>query len=162
MDQQKLECEENTFLFGAKKIRYYGSIDDLNCSSASTPKFARVILHKVTTSDTLQSLELRYNSSVFEIKRLNKLWSDQSLYCKSEVLIPVFDTSTSGTSISFADWRVHGKNNIMDMNRLDEEKMPKEREEESLDQLLKRIDLNVKQTKKAVKRLYRVQSEHNS
>lgn len=103
----------------------------------------------------------RYNSSMFEIKRLNKLWSNQSLYCKSEVLIPIFNASTSDTSISYSDLRLDEKNRL---DRLSEEKnSKKQREDESLEQLLKRIDLNMKKTKKAVMRLHqRVQSEHNN
>ena len=59
MEQQN--CEEHTFLFGAKKIRCYGSIDDLNNSpSTSTPKITRIVVHKVQPTDTLQSLELRF------------------------------------------------------------------------------------------------------
>jgi hypothetical protein len=63
MDQRLDQCEEHTFLFGAKKIRCYGSIDDLNSpstSSSSTPKICRIVVHKVQSNDTLQSLELRY------------------------------------------------------------------------------------------------------
>ena len=92
---------------------------------------------------------------MFDIKRLNKLWSNQSLYCKTEVLIPIFDESgaTEDASGGFSQ-------TPKELTRLKDEKV--EKEEESLDQLLKRIDMNMKRTKKAVKRLHqRVSKQDN-
>jgi len=59
MDAQHQNCEESAFLFGAKKIRCYGSIADLNSPTTSAPKFVSLSVHKVQPNDTLQNLELR-------------------------------------------------------------------------------------------------------
>jgi hypothetical protein len=99
----------------------------------------------------------RYNSSMFEIKRLNKLWSNQSLFCKSEVLIPIFEeassSSASSTDFSSPSATHHQLNRLEHQQQRKEEGKQRENEE-SLDQLLKRIDMNMKRTKKAVKRLH--------
>ena len=63
MDGQHQNCEESAFLFGAKKIRCYGSITDLNSPTTSAPKFMRIVVHKVQPNDTLQNLELRYSKN---------------------------------------------------------------------------------------------------
>jgi len=70
--QQPQNCdEEQRFLFGSKKFRCYGSIDDLNSPSISAPKMTRIIVHKVQQSDTLQSLELRlkFDWKIIKINR---------------------------------------------------------------------------------------------
>ena len=94
---------------------------------------------------------------MFEIKRLNKLWSNQSLFCKSEVLIPIFEDASS-SSASSTDFSSPSATN-QQLNRLEQQKYQQKEgkqceNEESLDQLLKRIDMNMKRTKKAVKRLH--------
>ncbi|KAL3088313.1 hypothetical protein niasHT_023873 [Heterodera trifolii] len=144
MDQQ---CEENSFLCGSQRIRRYGSLSD---STFSRPKYKRIIVHKVMPTDTLQGLELRFKSSMYEIKRLNKLWSDQSLYCKPEILIPIFDDVNVSTQPSNENIR----NNVHKYNG-------EELNEESIDQLFRRIDLGVKQTKKTVKKMVKKRVQIN-
>jgi len=112
----------------------------------------------VESSDTLQSLELKYNSSMYDIKRLNRLWSNDSLHCKTVVKIPVFDQAKTSTTMNggssksedqLLDKRKTTARSGASMERVEED-------EESLDQLFKRIDKNVKQTQKAVKKMNRV------
>lgn len=83
------ERDEYTFLCGYQKIRRYGSTDDLNSPPSTLRSYTRLVLHKLEPTDTLQSLELKYNSCVFEIKRVNRLWSNDSLHCKTHVNVPV-------------------------------------------------------------------------
>ncbi|KAI6244093.1 LysM and putative peptidoglycan-binding domain-containing protein 1 [Aphelenchoides fujianensis] len=123
-------------------------------------KYTQVITHEVRPEDTLQSLELKYNSSMFEIKRLNRLWSNDSLHCKTHVSIPLFDETRSAAATPNAgrrcsqpeDGRFIRKKRVFFVRRppFDEKKAEPV---ESMDAFFKRIDGNVKQTKKAVRKL---------
>ncbi|KAF7636503.1 LysM domain-containing protein [Meloidogyne graminicola] len=163
MDDRHQNCDESAFLFGSKKIRCYGSIADLNSQTTSAPKFLRIAVHKVQPNDTLQNLELRYNSSMFEIKRINRLWSNQSLYCKTEVFIPIFTENITepeeNNSLCFGPEiyknksisKLHDNLNKMPSNGGDSE--------ESLDQLLKRIDVSMRNTKSAIGRFDKIKDK---
>uniref|UniRef100_A0A915D9E9 LysM domain-containing protein n=1 Tax=Ditylenchus dipsaci TaxID=166011 RepID=A0A915D9E9_9BILA len=176
--------DEYTFLCGYQKIRRYGSTSDLN-SQFHPPKYSRIVVHQVEPSDTLQSLELKYNSSMYEIKRINRLWSNDSLYCKSHVNIPVFDeldmsspssksqrsrSELSKTTCSFDDSQSSSLRRGVPTRRLDQNgksssklipisnsktslSKVEEAESESLDQIFKRIDKNVKKSQKIVRKL---------
>jgi hypothetical protein len=90
----------------------------------------------------------RYNSSMFEIKRLNRLWSNNSLHCKTQISIPLFNETRSAvvTPTQFEDIPEHTK---PEPTKTDSSNNAGE----SANDFFKRIDSNVKQTKKAVKRL---------
>jgi hypothetical protein len=101
---------------------------------------------------------------MFEIKRINKLWSNQSLYCKTEVFIPIFsenkESSCENTSFEttphdkrFSQMQ-HDKPKKGHSNR-------KILEDESLDQLLKRIDVSMRKTKSAIRRFDRILMEND-
>ncbi|GFS04270.1 lysM and putative peptidoglycan-binding domain-containing protein 2 [Elysia marginata] len=47
------------------------------------------IRHRLTRVDTLNSLALKYNVSVQELKRENKLWNTDHLFLREEILIPL-------------------------------------------------------------------------
>uniref|UniRef100_A0A914PSM4 LysM domain-containing protein n=1 Tax=Panagrolaimus davidi TaxID=227884 RepID=A0A914PSM4_9BILA len=159
---------EHTFLCGYQRIRRYGSTQDLNSPSTSSSGYRKpiqIIPHRVDPSDTLQSLELKYNSNMYEIKRLNRLWSNDSLHCKTIINIPIYDSSNVGTPINSAAQTPTAENSNKKFN-------PKKKpiaaaanignraanlevvnETESLEDFFKRIDSSVKQTQKSVKKL---------
>ena len=140
MDQN----DEHTFLCGYQRIRRYGSTQDLNSPSASFKKPLQIITHKVEPTDTLQSLELKYNSNMYEIKRVNRLWSNDSLHCKTFINIPIYDgLENHQQDVASPETKVEKKRNL----EVVEEK------QESLDDFFKRIDSNMKKTQKIVKRL---------
>lgn len=173
-----MDHDEYTFLCGYQKIRRYGSTNNLNSQNYNSKlnRYSRIIVHKVELSDTLQCLELKYNSSMYEIKRLNRLWSNDSLYCKTHLNIPIFDNGFSSNSSSFKSNLLLYNNNAKDVKDSNNtsnfsmgmqqkienvkwnssacslEKVD-EKESESLDQFFNRIDKNVKKTKKVVKQL---------
>lgn len=63
--------------------RSYGATRaDFNCTDT------KVLLHRVAAGDSLQGLAIRYGVAVEKIKRLNKLWSNESLFLKDMVKIP--------------------------------------------------------------------------
>ncbi|XP_064596125.1 lysM and putative peptidoglycan-binding domain-containing protein 2-like isoform X2 [Liolophura sinensis] len=47
------------------------------------------VKHRVVSGDTLARLALKYSVTVEQIKRDNKLWSNESLFLKEHVFIPV-------------------------------------------------------------------------
>ncbi|EGG23823.1 peptidoglycan-binding LysM domain-containing protein [Cavenderia fasciculata] len=49
----------------------------------------KCITHVLTPQDTLQGLALKYGSSVADIKRINKIWTQDTLHIKKTLLIPV-------------------------------------------------------------------------
>lgn len=59
--------------------------------SASLSHFVR--RHAVQRSDSLQAVAVRYGSCVTAIKRLNNIMSDHSLHSRTEVYVPVSETS---------------------------------------------------------------------
>nr|CAD2184893.1 unnamed protein product [Meloidogyne enterolobii] len=161
MNAQHQNCEESAFLFGAKKIRCYGSIADLNSPTTSAPKFVSLAVHKVQPNDTLQNLELRYNSSMFEIKRINRLWSNQSLYCKTEILIPIFEENASKSKEEALLYDNTTINFKKQKDKLKERSNGENMEDESLDQFLRRIDLSMRKTKSAIGRFDRMVLEND-
>ncbi|KAE9548687.1 hypothetical protein FO519_008099 [Halicephalobus sp. NKZ332] len=126
MDQN----DEHTFLCGYQRIRRYGSTQDLNSPSTSFKKPFQFVVHKVEPSDTLQSLELKYNSNI--------------LHCKTSINIPIYDgVENQRGGVVSPEAKVEKKRSL----EVVEEK------QESLDDFFRRIDSNVKKTQKVVKRL---------
>ncbi|KAK5582379.1 hypothetical protein RB653_003962 [Dictyostelium firmibasis] len=50
---------------------------------------SKYLVHQLTPKDTLQGLALKYNVKVNDIKRLNNMWTQDSLFIKKTVLIPI-------------------------------------------------------------------------
>jgi septal ring factor EnvC (AmiA/AmiB activator) len=69
------------------------------------------------------------------------------------VLIPIFDTDPNSSNDSLRS----AQSNVIrpKLKKLEEEKTTEKKQDESLDQMLKRIDSSMKMTKKAVKRLHK-------
>uniref|UniRef100_A0A915PQY0 LysM domain-containing protein n=1 Tax=Setaria digitata TaxID=48799 RepID=A0A915PQY0_9BILA len=80
--------DERTFLCGYQRTRGYGSLSNIH---VSTKTYRTIIQHQIKPNDTLQGLVLKYNTSMSEIKRLNRLWSNESLHLKEFVGIPIYD-----------------------------------------------------------------------
>ncbi|CAD5227670.1 unnamed protein product [Bursaphelenchus okinawaensis] len=137
---------ENTFLCGYQRIRRYGSTWDLNSPSNSQRKPLSIIEHEVKPTDTLQNLQIKYNTNMFEIKRINKLWSNDALYARTHISIPIYDDSPLSTrSLSSEKVTKPAKPEIGP-------------EEESVKDFFKRIDQNVRRTKKVVRKMNKTQT----
>ncbi|KRX57918.1 LysM and putative peptidoglycan-binding domain-containing protein 2 [Trichinella sp. T9] len=87
-DEDQME-DETTFLCGLKKIPRYGTT-----SVPPNRAVIKVIEYKVTPQDTLPGIALKFNSSVAEIKRLNRLWSQESFFLRETLSIPLFSQSS--------------------------------------------------------------------
>ncbi|EFA76170.1 hypothetical protein PPL_10387 [Heterostelium album PN500] len=62
----------------------------------------RYIEHVLQSQDTLQGLALKYSSTVGDIKRVNKIWKDDTLFLKKSLFIPIKidEDSEEGSSSS--------------------------------------------------------------
>ncbi|KRZ61449.1 Threonylcarbamoyladenosine tRNA methylthiotransferase [Trichinella nativa] len=104
-DEDQME-DETTFLCGLKKIPRYGTT-----SVPPNRAVIKVIEYKVTPQDTLPGIALKFNSSFYydittaivavscgisvaEIKRLNRLWSQESFFLRETLSIPLFSQSS--------------------------------------------------------------------
>ncbi|XP_064645177.1 lysM and putative peptidoglycan-binding domain-containing protein 2-like isoform X1 [Lineus longissimus] len=67
----------------ANNQRKYGS------TTNSTRRNETYIQHKLVEGDTLQGLALKYGVTMEDIKRCNKMWTNDSLYLRETLLIPI-------------------------------------------------------------------------
>lgn len=75
----------------ARSLKKYGS------TSKHVTRTENCLKHYVTQSDTLQGIALRYNVTIEQIRRLNRLWASDSLFLKEYLLIP----STNSENMDF-------------------------------------------------------------
>ncbi|KAM4744087.1 lysM and putative peptidoglycan-binding domain-containing protein 2 [Anableps anableps] len=66
------------------KIRSYGSTASVTASLGE-----KYIEHRVTDSDTLQGIALKYGVTMEQIKRANKLFSNDCIFLRNSLNIPV-------------------------------------------------------------------------
>ncbi|XP_016144703.1 lysM and putative peptidoglycan-binding domain-containing protein 1-like isoform X2 [Sinocyclocheilus grahami] len=81
-------------LLRGQRTRSYGSL----VSSSLSPVRQRRIKHKVQPGETLQGLSLKYGVSMEEIKRANRLYTNDSIFLKESLFIPVPTESVSFTN----------------------------------------------------------------
>ncbi|XP_015198353.1 lysM and putative peptidoglycan-binding domain-containing protein 2 [Lepisosteus oculatus] len=72
------------------KTRSYGST-----ASVAAPLAEKYIVHRVTASDTLQGIALRYGVTMEQIKRANKLFSNDCIFLRTTLSIPVFSEKST-------------------------------------------------------------------
>ncbi|TRY90422.1 hypothetical protein DNTS_018918 [Danionella cerebrum] len=81
-------------LLRGQRTRSYGSL----VSSSLSPVRQRRIEHKIQPGETLQGLSLRYGVSMEQIKRANRLYTNDSIFLKDSLFIPVLTESVSFTN----------------------------------------------------------------
>uniref|UniRef100_A0A0K0ET62 LysM domain-containing protein n=1 Tax=Strongyloides stercoralis TaxID=6248 RepID=A0A0K0ET62_STRER len=86
---------EYTFLFSSsQRYRRYGSCSDLNShtNEYNMRKVKRIsmINHEIKFNETLQSICLKYECDISEVKRINKLWRNEDLFTRKSIKIPVY------------------------------------------------------------------------
>lgn len=81
-------------LLRGQRTRSYGSL----VSSSLSPARQRRIEHKVQPGETLQGLSLKYGVSMEQIKRANRLYTNESIFLKESLFIPVLTESVSFTN----------------------------------------------------------------
>ncbi|KAK6105208.1 LysM domain family protein [Brugia pahangi] len=136
--------DERTFLCGYQRTRGYGSLSNIHISAKT---YRTIIQHQIKPNDTLQGLVLKYNTSMSEIKRLNRLWSNESLYLKEYIEIPIYDEIFEKNHAS--DRPISVKKNRC----YEESKKSQNINEESLQDIFRRIDMNIRKTTDTVHKL---------
>lgn len=78
-------------LLGSKQRGYGAAMPSSGLAgpSRALQKHTRTFTHTITKSDSLNSLAVRYDTTIADIKRINKLWSNESLSLRTEVKIPL-------------------------------------------------------------------------
>ncbi|XP_038832878.1 lysM and putative peptidoglycan-binding domain-containing protein 1-like [Salvelinus namaycush] len=82
-------------LFPVNRTRSYGSLVQSNLS----PVRQRRIEHQVQPGETLQGLALKYGVSMEQIKRANRLYTNDSIFLKKYLSIPVLSDYNSDANI---------------------------------------------------------------
>ncbi|MBN3296368.1 LYSM2 protein, partial [Amia calva] len=72
------------------KTRFYGST-----ASVAAPLAEKYIEHRVGGSDTLQGIALKYGVTMEQIKRANKLFSNDCIFLRTSLHIPVFSEKST-------------------------------------------------------------------
>ncbi|KAG7233178.1 hypothetical protein INR49_007384 [Caranx melampygus] len=83
-ERASLPGDGNGLLRGSR-TRSYGSL----VRSSQSPVHQRRIEHKIQPGETLQGLSLKYGVSMEQIKRANGLYTNDSLFLKMSLSIPV-------------------------------------------------------------------------
>lgn len=150
------------------KIRSYGSTASVTASLGE-----KYIEHRVTDSDTLQGIALKYGVTMEQIKRANKLFSNDCIFLRNSLNIPVVSEKRSifnGLSLESPDGDgeaacqeaetpcevtqdIEGPSPPPSPPPADSKPLQPQPEELSAKDFLHRLDLQIKQSKQAARRL---------
>lgn len=155
------------------KIRSYGSTASVSASLGE-----KYIEHRVTDSDTLQGIALKYGVTMEQIKRANKLFNNDCIFLKSILNIPVVTQKRfifNGLSLESPDNDSAGQDSdspCVMLQDIEEPSPPpspppedpgpaqnppasqqQKPEELSAKDFLQRLDLQIKQSKQAAQKL---------
>lgn len=87
-------------LLRGNRSRSYGSLT----RSPLAPVHHRRVEHIIQPGETLQGLALKYGVSMEEIKRANRLYTNDSIFLKKSLLIPVLsDSDGCGNGVDLAE-----------------------------------------------------------
>ncbi|KAB5586862.1 hypothetical protein PHYPO_G00006340 [Pangasianodon hypophthalmus] len=91
-DQTSLGSGAHGLLHG-QRAKSYGSL----VTSSISPIRQKRVQHKVQPGETLQGLALKYGVSMEQIKRANRLYTNDSIFLKKFLCIPILTESLSFT-----------------------------------------------------------------
>ncbi|XP_078099135.1 lysM and putative peptidoglycan-binding domain-containing protein 2 [Sander vitreus] len=148
------------------KIRSYGSTASVTASLGE-----KYIEHRVTDSDTLQGIALKYGVTMEQIKRANKLFSNDCIFLKNSLNIPVVSEKRyifNGLSMESPDGDSEAACQeadtpcvmLQDIEGPSPASSPPP-EELSAKDFLHRLDLQIKQSKQAARRLKEEEVRNN-
>ncbi|XP_070764937.1 lysM and putative peptidoglycan-binding domain-containing protein 2 [Enoplosus armatus] len=150
------------------KIRSYGSTASVTASLGE-----KYIEHRVTDTDTLQGIALKYGVTMEQVKRANKLFSNDCIFLRNSLNIPVVSEKRyifNGLSLESPDGDGEAASQEADTPCIvtqdiegpspppspppADSKPPQPQPEElSAKDFLHRLDLQIKQSKQAARRL---------
>ncbi|MBN3271077.1 LYSM2 protein, partial [Polyodon spathula] len=143
------------------KTRSYGST-----ASVTAPLTEKYIEHRVSASDTLQGIALKYGVTMEHIKRANKLFSNDCIFLKTSLNIPVIsekctfnglnslESPDSEASVTVADDDTSSSSTASPSpNTQEPDSQPTQPEELSAKDYLQRLDLKIQLSKQAARKL---------
>ena len=121
-------------IIGSKKGSSYGT-----CVMSMKQSTAQYVKHYLDKSDTLQGLALKYDSSTDELRRINRLYSSDSIFLRQYLLVPAPKV-----------FPISGPENagVPQLNNVSDE--PPERDVDALS-FLKQLDSKISAGKNAIK-----------
>ncbi|CAG9760215.1 unnamed protein product [Ceutorhynchus assimilis] len=140
----------------ARSLKKYGAT-----SSKNATKNECYIKHFVGDSDTLQGVALKYNVTIEQIRRANKLWASDSLFLRESLLIPQPENAnidlqsspeSSQTSFTLTSPSAESLNqNVASCSTTRSLSF----EEENISDFLSKIDASIANTKEVVQKVTR-------
>lgn len=139
----------------ARSLKKYGST-----SSKSATKNENYIKHFVSNSDTLQGIALKYNVTIEQIRRANKLWASDSLFLREYLLIPQSDNANEAQSpsetqsTSSQSSLASPSTENLNQNRMSTASSTRSSfDDENISDFLSKIDASIASTKEVVKKV---------
>ncbi|KAG6939718.1 LysM domain containing 2 [Chelydra serpentina] len=147
------------------KIRSYGST-----ASVAAPLAERYLEHRLSAGDTLQGVALKYGVTMEQIKRANKLFTNDCIFLRETLNIPVIsekpllfnglnslespENETIDTSLcGEGPMTVQEESNSSSPSPQEPDNQPSSPEELSAKDFLHRLDLQIKLSKQAARKL---------
>ncbi|GAB6031870.1 hypothetical protein CHUAL_010266 [Chamberlinius hualienensis] len=152
------EPERVSISDAVKSYKKYGSIMN------STKKQELLVKHVVTPGETLQGIALKYGVTMEQIRRVNKIWANDSLFLRETLHIPIPSsnpelcslTNTNGVSPTASDSEATASGfteRLNDGNQCD-------KSNQTIADILVRIDSSIAQTRNQVERREKLQDQH--
>uniref|UniRef100_A0A8C8VNX5 LysM and putative peptidoglycan-binding domain-containing protein 2 n=1 Tax=Pelusios castaneus TaxID=367368 RepID=A0A8C8VNX5_9SAUR len=146
------------------KIRSYGST-----ASVAAPLAERYLEHRLSAGDTLQGIALKYGVTMEQIKRANKLFTNDCIFLRKTLNIPVISekkllfngfNSLESPENEISDISLCGERPLTIQEESSSSPSPQEPdnqpaapEELSAKDFLQRLDLQIKLSKQAARKL---------
>ncbi|KAM9294227.1 lysM and putative peptidoglycan-binding domain-containing protein 1 [Gastrophryne carolinensis] len=151
----------NSGLLRGTRTRSYGSL----VQSPYSPARIRKLDHLVQPGDTLQGLALKYGVTMEQIKRANRLYTNDSIFLKKFLSIPVLaeqpDLSNGGENLK-EDSAVTGEGASLSQPERQEKSRPHRsdaKDEVTASDFMTRMDTRIRVSKRAaVKKMREVES----
>ncbi|KAK6635533.1 hypothetical protein RUM44_000785 [Polyplax serrata] len=135
--------EKQSIKDSVKFLKKYGS----TCNHLKKPEY--LVTHVVQKNDTLQGLALKYNTTMEQIRRINRLYASDSLFLRDHLKIPVNKEVGSSFEANNSDFEStsHGINPSVSSDSL------KYEEEKTISDLFGKIDTSIASTRAMVKQV---------
>ncbi|XP_066157394.1 lysM and putative peptidoglycan-binding domain-containing protein 2-like isoform X1 [Euwallacea fornicatus] len=143
----------------ARSLKKYGST-----SSKHSTRNESYFKHFVSNTDTLQGIALRYNATIEQIRRANKLWASDSLFLRefllipqsddvSELLTPVENQPASSQSSLASPVSVDNLNQNCSTSVASNNRRSNSSDDENIGDFLSKIDASIASMKEVVKKV---------
>ncbi|XP_004377723.1 lysM and putative peptidoglycan-binding domain-containing protein 2 isoform X1 [Trichechus manatus latirostris] len=166
--RSEAEEAELSLRLARTKTRSYGSTASVR-APLGTGVLERHVEHRVCGGDTLQGIALKYGVTMEQIKRANKLFTNDCIFLKKTLNIPVIsekpllfnginsidspENETVYSSLSHEEEPVVAREALSPPSPQESDIQPVQSEEVSARDFLQRLDLQIKLSTQAAKKL---------